>query len=67
MSDAELIKKINASLDVAIAASVNKRAALSRDCYDDCQKGYDACMAKAGSPLEQAVCKADYNKCISNC
>jgi hypothetical protein len=65
MNDAQLIETIITHLDAAIAVQKDKRG--SRDCLDDCGKAYDSCMATAGSNLEKAVCKADYNRCITNC
>jgi hypothetical protein len=64
MSDDKLIEKIISDLDSAIAAKKAQRG--SRDCLDDCEKSYNSCMGSAGSNLEKAVCKADYNKCITN-
>ena len=69
MSDEKLLKQINEDLDAAISNLTTKLENNTgpKDCIGDCANAYDACMANAGSDLEKAVCKAKYNRCISNC
>ncbi len=68
MNDSDRVKQVNKLLDEAIAKHRAKAAAgVVRDCFDDCDASYNACMKGAGSPLEESVCKAALTKCYSNC